>query len=224
MNVFEKAKASTVKATAKPKPRKEKAEISISGLEDYSAVCAVLKSLEALKKTMEVGVKAQCLDNFIDTGMEIKRRPENFKGVEGAAEASCELRLRSSASVLAQEEIDLLAEHNIPVRVDDVVVETFIINPAYAQNPDMLKKVSKALAAVKDLPEDFIQHQSQTKTCADETSIDAVYRLADRDTVATLLPLVTTLATKPKICGEGADKTAFDIVGKLLKGDEAEAA
>ena len=217
MSLFEKAKA-TPTTTKKVAKKDDKAVYGLEGMEDFAAIKAVEKALKAVSGTIEQSLKSQMAVKFAEMGMKIARRPDNFKGTEGLASASCELRCRSNASVLTVEEQSLLEEHNIPVVTLDTVVETFIINPAYADltdpaNKALLDKVSKALQGVKGLPEDFLQHQSQKKVCADEQSLNADFAIKDPAVVAELLPVVSTLAIKPTIESE---KHAFDIVMKML--------
>lgn len=213
MSIFEKAKAASAPAPAPKAKKGEKARIAMPGLETYAALISVGKQIETMSKTMATQIKSRMAVEFQATGMKHRKRPENFKGFEGIGEASCELRCRSSSSPLTVEEIEMLKEHNIPVREDDVVVETYIINPAYAADSAMLEKVAKALEGVKGLPEDFILHQSQKKTCVDETSLDAVFALPDAADVARLFPLVAVLAIKPTVSDE---EKAFEKVGDLL--------
>ena len=213
MSMFEKAKASPV-AAPKPKAKKdEKARIAMPGLETYAALVAVGKQIETMSKTMATQIKSRMAIEFQASGMKHRKRPDNFKGFEGIGEASCELRVRSSSSPLTVEEIEMLKEHNIPVREDDVVVETFIINPEYASNSDLLERVSKALEGVKGMPNDFILHQSQKKVCVDETTIDAVFAIEDPKIVAQLFPLVAVLAIKPTVSDE---EKAFEKIGDIL--------
>jgi hypothetical protein len=212
MSMFEKAKASPVTTKAAPK-KGDKAVFAIAGMEAFAAVKAVEKALKAVSSTLEQGVKAQMAVKFVEIGMKKGSRPDSFKGEEGQGSASCELRCRTSTSVLTVEEQSLLEEHKIPVVTLDTVVETFIINPAYADNSDLLERVSKALEGIEGMPADFILHQSQKKVCADEASMNAVFALKDKAVVAALLPLVSTLAVKPTITSE---KAAFDLVVDML--------
>ena len=156
-NMFDKAK------TAEPKPAKGKKskgrEVEVEGLNELASIKAVLAALEGMAKTTEAEIKAQMLQEFVKEGCAIGRRPENFKGVDVGATASCQIRKRSSRSVLSEGEIELLEEHGVEYETIDDVEDTFVINPAYAGDSDLLGKVSKKLEGIKGLPKDFIQHQ-----------------------------------------------------------------
>lgn len=217
MSLFAAAVAAP-KAEKKKPAAKTKLEVAIEGMEQFAAFKAVEKAMKAVSGTFEQSIKAQMATLFVKEGMKLGRRPENFEGIEGVASGSCQLKAKSSNQIVTAEELSLLEQHNIPVVTLDTVVETFIINPAYADltnpmNKALLDKVSKALEGVKGLPADFLQHQSEKKVCVDEASMNAVFALKDEDVVAELLPLVATLAIRPTIESE---KVAFEIVGKML--------
>ncbi len=217
MSLFAKAKAAPT-TTVKAAKKADKVSLALEGMQDYAALKAVEKAIKAVSGTIEQSLKAQMSVHFAQMGMKIGRRPENFEGTEGVATGSCQLKVRTSASVLTVEEQSLLETHKIPVSILDSVTETFIINPAYAdttdaRNADLMKRVEKALEGVKGLPEDFIQHQSVKKVCADENSLNAVFALKDPAVVAELLPIVATLAIRPTIESE---KKAFDLVMDML--------
>lgn len=215
MSMF--ANAKTVKTGSKSK-KAEKAEIQIEGLENLAAIDAVIKSLEALKKTVEADVKSQMMVHFVKTGCDQKKRPENFKGMDGDASASCELRARSSASGLSDSEIDLCKKHNIATEEVTAVVDTFIFNPAYANDGKLLGEIEKKLKGIKGLPEDLILKQDgSSKTVVAASAMDEVF-LLQPEVAKQMLAVVGVLAVKPKLEGkEVAD--AFDIV-KVLIGEE----
>jgi hypothetical protein len=213
-NIFAKAAIAPVKAT--PAKKSDKVRHAIVGLRNFAAVDEVIKSLTAIKTTIQAEVKQAQLTYFIVEGMRAKRRPANFEGFEGDATASCELRVRSSASVLTPEEQELLTENSISFEQSDKIVETYIINPKYAADQDMLEKVSKALSKVAGLPEDFIQLQSHKVATASEKSIDEVFALTDVAKVTALLPIVTTLATGKAAIKSEDTGAAFKAVTAIL--------
>lgn len=197
MNMFTAAKTKTAPA-AKGKG-KAKVEVQLSDLENYATICATIEQLEALRDTFCENVKGQVEEYFVETGTVNAARPENFKGVEGAASASCELRKRSTRSALTAEEVAELEALDIPVGTETVQEGCFIINPAYSQDDELLAKVAAALGKVKGLPLDFIQRQEavERRVVTDET-IAAVFRkgLAER-----FFKTVGVLALKPKVDG-----------------------
>jgi hypothetical protein len=192
MNVFEKAKKIPAKKSSE-KVKREEDTFPTAGLELYAEIDALEKALAALKKTVRGDVEASMKDHFVAHG------PENYKGRDGQASASLELRKRSSASGLSEAEQLLVSVHDIETEVVEDRPETYVINPAYAQDPKTLKKVAAALSKIKDLPEDFLMYQESTKkTVMTEHSIEQVFKINDPDTIRELLPIVGTLAIKPK--------------------------
>lgn len=197
-NLFETAAVTESKKPAAGKKSK-KATVHIEGLETLASIVALKKALEALEETYRANAKDQAAEQFIGEGTALKRRPENFKGVEGDATASCELRQRSSASALSEIEQDLCRKYNVATEVREDMVETFIINPEYKDDVALLEKVSKALERVPGLPPKFLLRQvPNRKVVVAEESLDQVFNLPAK-VVRQLLPVVGTLAVKPQL-------------------------
>jgi hypothetical protein len=194
-NMFTKAKVAA--KPAKPSKVKDKPEVVVNGLADLAAVDALMKSLAAIKETLEADVKAQTLAHF-KTQVAQTKKIENFRGVDDGASASCEFRKRSSASALNEAELDLLNRFKVPTGEKVIVEECFRVNPKYTGDSVLLEKISKAISKVKDVPEDFIELQEGvTKTVVtEETIATACKDSAVFDAVATV---IGTLALKPKL-------------------------
>jgi hypothetical protein len=211
---------STAKKIAAPKaPKKDtKAQVAIDGLATLASIDAVMKSLAALKATVESDVKSAMAVEFVTTGCAIKKRPENFRGTDEGASASCELRIRSSASALSEDEQKLYAEAGIGTKTVVSTIETYVINPEYKDNGDLLALVEKKLKGIKGIPEDFIMFQEGvSKTVAADDALDVLFTLP-AEKARDLLPIVGTLAVKPKLDTDDVAE-AFKVVGALL-GDE----
>ena len=209
------ATAGTIKSV-KPAKKSDRPEVSIADLEDFAALDAAIKSMTALKGVLEGNIKASMKSHFVEAGCDSKSRPVNFRGIDGAASASCELRARSSASSLSAEEQELLAKFSIPMRTDTVVAETLVINPAYLGDADLLAKVQTALNGVEGIPDDFILKQDGvSKTVVDGDALEVLFATGDEETAAALLPVVGTLAIKPVLSDSAL---AYGIVGRLLAG------
>lgn len=209
--------AKTVKTGAKSK-KAEKEVVQIDGLEHLAAINALIKSLEGLKKTFESDTKRQMTAHFVVKGRELKKRPENFKGVDGdAAEASCELRARSSASGLSAAEIEELAKFDIPTEEVVDTVDTYVLNPEYKDDQEVLGRVTKLLEGKKGIPADlFMKQEGRSKTVIAKEAMDIVFQLANAEDTKALLPIVGTLAIKSKLTDE---QDALEIVRELLEED-----
>jgi len=209
------------------KAKKAPPEIRIEGIESVAALDAVIKSLTALKQTFEAQAKGNMTTEFVKLGVAKGARPDNFRGVEGAASASCEMRARSSASPFQTDEIQMLAEAEIPTRKIEDGVATFGINPAHLNNAEMLKAMEKALqplVAKGKLPTDlFVKLEPPTRTVLAEGALDVVFSRGEA-TVRKLLPVVTTMAIKPTLGKDATTADAFKLVEKLLAPTEAKEA
>lgn len=194
-NLFTKAKVAAKPAA--PSKAKDKAEVSIPGLADLAAVDALMKSLAAIKETLEFDVKSQTLDQFksqvANTG-----KIENFRGVDDGASASCEFRKRSSASALNEAEIELLQRFKVPVGEKTIVEGCFRVNPKYSCDSKLLEKISNAISKVKGVPEDFIEMQEEvSKTIVTDESVAVACK--DSKVFDAVATVIGTLALKPKL-------------------------
>lgn len=215
------ANAKQVK-TDKPAAKKDKKEqVNVAGLTDLASIDAVIKALTALKTTIESDVKSEAAVHFVKTGCALKKRPENFRGVDEGSSASMELRIRSTTSVLSEEEQALLAENGIGTRTIVSVVDTYVINPDYKDNAEILGLVESRLSGVEGIPEDFIQKQDGvSKVVVAEDALDKVFTLSD-EKARDLLSVVGVLAVKPKL--DTTDiSAALKAVGELLGEGDAE--
>lgn len=234
MSLF--AKAAVVTDKPKAKKAKEKTQIEVKDIELFAALKAAKDAVEAQLSVVEAGIKNVIFARGVDEGIRTGKKMDSFEGIEKGSSASLQLRCRSSASGLSEEEVEILAEHNIPLDENVQVEECFRINPAYSDltdpaNAELLDKVSQALETL-GLPADFIQKQEKVfKTIATEDSIAAVCKIqhkagknkgkADEATIAALLPLVTVAAIRPKLA-EGVNP--FEIVDAALNPKEEEEA
>ena len=194
-NLFKNAKVAT--QPAKTSKSKDKAEVQIAGLGDLAAVDALIKTLTAVKETLESDVKAQALAEF-KRQVNANRDYENFRGVDDGASASCEFRKRSSASGLNEADIDLLSRYGLPIGQNVQVESCYRINPKYTGDSALLEKISKAISKVKDVPEDFIEIQEGvSKAVVTEDTINMACK--NPEAFAEVATVIGTLAIKPKL-------------------------
>ncbi|CAM6055321.1 unnamed protein product [Sphagnum tenellum] len=214
-------------APAAPAPKKsakkaDKATVPVVALEEFGSISAVIKTLKTMLDTIETEVKTGMKEHFVKEGQKSKKRPENFKGVDGFVTASCELRARSSASHLSGAEQELLEKYKIPTETVKSQEETFIVNPAYANDGALLQKVGDAIGKIKDLPADFIlKQEAVSKVIVADTALDFLFaNQTDTNVLSTLVSIVGTLAIKPTV-GDMAE--ALEIVeGVLFPNKKAE--
>lgn len=194
-NLFANAKVAS--KPVKAAKAKEKREVEIEGLANLAAVDALIKTLSAVKETLEAEVKEQALEEF-KRQVAASKDYENFRGIDNGASASCELRKRSTASALTEADIDLLNKYAIPFGKDIKVESCYRINPKYTGDSKLLENISKAISKVKDVPEDFIELQEGVEknvVTADTVSAACKNPKAFNE----LITVIGTLAIKPKL-------------------------
>lgn len=193
--------AATIKAPA-PKGRKEAAvEVEMKGMERFAAIKAAIDTLSTLAGVEEAALKGLMADRFIEQGVMKQARPDNFKGIDGAAEGSCQLKVRAASSALSEDEQVLLTRHSVPFEKIVKTQEAFLINPLYTNNMELLAKVEEALEGV-DLPDDFLMKQEEVSIpVVNEESLSVVFK-KDAPEIELLLPVVTTMAIRAKIDGD----------------------
>jgi hypothetical protein len=206
------------KTIAKPETKAKKAEapvVQIVGVEEHAALDAVIKSLLALQSSLAEEIKADGAEHFIEAGCALKKAPPNFRAIEGTASSSLELKKRSSASHLTETDVELLKEAGISIKEKIVTVGTYVINPAYKDDVELLEKVESALSGVEGIPEDFMMIQEEDKKfVTTEESLDELFT-KDPAVVADLISIVGTMALKPTLTISDIAH-AHGIVSKLV--------
>ena len=195
MSIFAKAKAVPTTKTAAAK--KTKQEIAINGIQNLAEIKAMMLSLEAVAATLEGQIKDAGFEEFLS--MDTKVRPESFKGVDGLASASVEMRKRGTNSALNADEVEALEALGLKPFKQVVTTEMYGINPDFAADAKLMEKVSKALEKI--VPEGFIVLQEEkSKMVVNDELLDAAFKLEEGRAQA--LAIVTTMALKPKLNAE----------------------
>lgn len=204
-NMFEKAKQTEVK---KPKSKgKAKPEFDIADLETYAAIQAAKKTLETMEKTLKSSINEEAIEIFAN-----KKSAESFNGVDGDTTASLQLRKRSGRSVLSEQEKTIL--DNLGISNEKSADSKFYINSKYAEDGDLLEKVSAALEDI--VPEDFFGHTGE-KFVTTDSSIAEAFKNCEGDELIDVLKIVGTQAARTKFGGSHDDMVK--ILDALLKDD-----
>lgn len=199
MAMFKNAKTLQTPTRAK---KGEKPTEPMKGIRVVAILDGLIKALGSLKETFDGEVKASALDMFVKAGSESHKRPENFKASEGDATASIEMRKRSTASALNDGEAEMLDNESIPYDTLTVAPKLYAINPKYAGDEVLMKRIETALTkALKgtDIPADdlFVVQEEVTKRVVSEKTLDAVF---SAETVSSdIVSICTVLAIKPKV-------------------------
>ena len=215
-NLFEQASPAS-KLAAKSK---KNFPVPVDGLEMVASLKVVQEAVSALSEVYEGEVKVYMQETFVAQGAALHKRPPNFHGEEGEADASLQLRKRSTVSKLNEDEVTALTEHGVPVQT---VADSFQINPKYVEDEALMKKINKALIKIEGIPDDFFE-AVPGKAVVTEESVEAVFQKS-RTVIAALLPMVTTLGVRAKLKTntEESIRRAFGRVSEALGQDLSKA-
>jgi hypothetical protein len=204
--MFSNAKrVAAVTATTKGKAAAKVVE-TLPGLADVAALEACAKAIKGLIDLKKAALKESATEILIENGLRKYSRPDVLPLVDGDyATGRASVTRRSVVSPLSADELEFLADLVPGTERDEdgniVAIEGFAetlekqpamlaVNPAYAKDEALLKRIDKALSNVKGIPEDFIvQTTAEAKVVVSETAPDAVFRL-DAETAAQVFPLI----------------------------------
>lgn len=152
--MFASAKTAKRPPAATSPTRASKPTETLPGLEEVCALEACLKAIEGVLDLKKTALKAAATERLIREGLSRKSKPDSLSLSAGKyATGNVSIRRRSTASPLAYDELESLAEA-------------------------LLKRIDKALSGVKDIPEDFILAvEAETKPVVSETALNEVFRL-----------------------------------------------
>jgi hypothetical protein len=203
-NMFEKAKATE---TVKPKAKgKTKFQADISDLNMYAAIQAAKKTLETMETSLKSTINDEALDLFVQ-----RKTAESFNGVDGDTTASLQLRKRSGRSVLSEQEQIVLK--GLGISTEKSGDTKFYIDSKYAEDGDLLEKVSTALDGI--VPDDFFGHTGE-KFVTTGDSIREAFEKCEGDELRDVLKIVGTQAARTKFGGSHDDMV--EILDSILKG------
>ena len=199
MGMFDQAKA--IPAAQPPKPKgKAKAELPLAGVEHLAMVDALEKALEGIRTGLEAQVKGAALTHFVEEICSTGRKPESFKATDGGASATLTLSKRGANIALNEGQVEALRQIGVEPEKAVMVPKLFGINPAYAENAELLSKVETAIAGI--VPADFIvMQQEQSKSTVSDVVLEkALAAMKGKPEVAaTVLSSLVTLSCKPKL-------------------------
>jgi hypothetical protein len=202
----------TAKTVTDPTPKKkkgEKTEVFIGeSLDTYSAIDTMIKTLTGIKDVYRNDVLEAMTKQFVKETLSTKTKPENFKGLGNQSEASCELRKRSSASVLSAAEVALLDKYN--VTTETVVTtpaqeEKFFFNPKLVADPKLANKISKALSSIPELANIDVllreapKEEVSVQVASDKSFFDAAANINNAEALKHVYGIIATVAIKPKM-------------------------
>jgi hypothetical protein len=194
--MFMNAKKVTSVAAAPKSKAAAKAFDILPGLEEVAALDACAKAIKALLDLKKSELKEVATAQLIENGLKQHSRPDVVRFADGEfATGRATITKRSSVSPLSTDELSMLTEllgAELPDFVETVEKHPAMlaVNPAYANDESLLKRIDKALSGIKGVPEDFIvQIEAESKVVVSDTATDAVFRL-DADVTEQVFPLI----------------------------------
>jgi hypothetical protein len=219
-----------------------KAVDAIPGYAKMAAIDACIKQLTTELDLHKVPVKAVVLERMLSRGLASKAKPATMTLADAGGPSSDGVSLasgnaylgkRPSNRPLAAAEIELLAEL-FEVEVDDDggltvpgITETrekqpslLAVNPAYAGDEVLLKRIDQRLKGVQGIPEDFIiQQAAVVETIVSDSGLDQLFS-HPANVVAKAVDVIGGIVFRPVFKDVMA---AWQIVRDLLAPPEAEA-
>jgi hypothetical protein len=199
----------------KGKKKTEKPGVEMgTAIQKVAAIDFLMKALKGTRETYEGMAKDEMFDRFLEDGMKAEHRPENFRGVNGKGEASCEMRQRSSASPLSVEEVDALTEAGIEVTKVVTQEEAFQFNPEVLKNPELRAQISAAFAKINfgDI-QPIVRIEPKEEYVASPEAIEKVFNsIKDSKLARKLTSMLTTLAIKSK--WNGSKQEAYALLSE----------
>jgi len=225
--MFSNAKTVALAPVPAAKGKASKATDAIEGWEELCALEAVSKALEGLVALKKEAIKSgPVTDLLVTRGLALGRKPESLNPVEGDGKGSAYLAKRRANIALSEEELELLTETvgeaALPSYVETVeeAPALLAVNPAYAGDEALLRKIDKALSGVKGIPEDFIvQTEAKAKTVVADAAVNEMFKLTPEKLDA-VFAILAGISLRP-VYGAGLEK-AWEAIKPLIP--EAEAA
>lgn len=177
--------ASLIGTAPLPKPRARRERdippVAIEGLETFAALTAVAKEIkDGFLATERAALDEQIYAYFIENGIALGRCPPNFKGAAPHVTASLQLRIRTPASPLSEEEVEKLKELDLPVEQVTTQEHTYRLKPdVFKNNPELVAKMLETLhQAGFKLGELFEEQQEQSAPVAAPNVFDELFAKA----------------------------------------------
>jgi hypothetical protein len=220
MAMIKNAKSLEEKPASKKASKKE--EFVVEQLSELAKLDALIKSLVAMKQVAEQNVKTAAFNKLIENARVTHKKADSIRGIEGKASASLEMRKRSTASKLSEEEVSYLTSNGYPVEKVVITPKLFAINPKFAADEALMERVEVAMEnALKDIVDTenfFIIQNEVSKNVVSDDTIESVFKASTIDPEA--VAMTTCMAVKPKIDGFDFEEALKSVLGSCESVEE----
>ena len=219
--------AKAKKGGAAEAPKASKSKLETHNLKDApiamaARIDATIKSLKALLETHKGEVVDAAISYWLSVGLKAGSQPKNFRAEDEDCKATMELKKRTVASILTDDEAKLLEEYGVPYETKVITPAGIQMNPEYLDGSEasnaVLNRLSEIVAAANEsgrvamkkaktpaqraeaaammLPEDmFLPVAERTVRVIGKEALDKVFKLPEYRARA-VLRIVFTPATK----------------------------
>lgn len=213
-NIFDTAPVAATVKVSKTKAEK-RAVHAVEGLSELAAIDALIASLQAARLGFEGQVKDQGQEIYVSEALKTGLKPETFNLVDDMSTGQYQVRKRSTASPLTDDEIALCEAMGLPTVKNTKVEKRFVFNPEAIKDQAVMEKVSKALTRIPELKDmNIVQLQEAVETVVvADGAIEKACTLKVKSQMVAALALVSVPAIRTAFDSEEA-KDALDVLSK----------
>jgi hypothetical protein len=176
-SIFTEAKVVAAPVEKEKKDKNEKREVNLGeSLDIVAAISALTDTLESIKKTLDSQLKDQMTAEFVEEAIKTQRKPESFRGVGSVSSVSCEIRKRSSRSVLKPEEVVILNRLGIKTEkkvTKEAIQEHYFFNSKAFDDPKLVQEISDRLDGLTTADGEGLMMKQEGRAAVESDVVDA---------------------------------------------------
>ena len=225
-DIFAAAKVVAAPVEKEKKAKDEKREVELGdSLDTVAAISALTDTLESIKKTMDAQLKDRMTVEFVEEAIKTGRKPESFRGVGIESSASCEIRKRSSRSVLKPEEVVILNRLGIKIekKVTKEAIEAhYFFNPKAFDDPKLVQEISDRLGDLTTSDGEGLIMKQEGRAAVESDVVDtdvlneAAKSITDVTDLTTVYKIVSTNALGKFKLDDPSLQNVFSILRAAL--------
>lgn len=225
-SIFTEAKVVAAPVEKEKKAKDEKREVNLGeSLDTVAAISALTDTLESIKKTMDAQLKDLMTAEFVEEAIKTQRKPESFRGVGAHSSASCEIRKRSSRSVLKPEEVVIL--NRLGIKIDkkvtkEAIEEHYFFNPKAFNDPKLVQEISDRLDGLTTADGEGLMMKQEGREAVESDVVDedvlndAAKSITDITDLTTVYKIIATNALGKFKLDDPSLQNIFSILREAL--------
>ena len=214
MSIFDSAPVTATVKVSRSKADKREVH-AVNGLSELAAINAMIGTLEGLAPQFEAQVKDESLAILVAEALKTGKKPETFNLVDDMSTGQYQMRKRSTASALTDDEINVCKAYGIPTTTNTKVEARYVFNPDCLADQKVMEKISKALLKIPELAGmAIIQRQEAVETTViAEGAIEVACKLKAKDSMVAALGVAGVQALKTSFDSDQV-KDALEVLAK----------